>query len=170
MKKGIIIILLIIAILAIAIVTWSNTKKSESTNETSSTKSEEAFYFSDNGKELKIGENFLEAGMPEANNVYEAESCAFDGIEKTYTYSNYEITTCPKDGKEEILTIYLLTSEVETKEGVKIGDSVEKMKEKYGENYKDTGLSYIYEKEGTQITFIAENDQITSIEYRAISD
>lgn len=169
MKKEIIILVVLLMIVliigGIAIV-----NRNSDSVETANNSTEEAFIFEVNGQEIKMGENFLTLNLPEANSEYEAESCAFNGIEKTYSYDSYEIATYPEDSNEKILTIYLLDDEVATKEGIKIGDTLDDMKQAYGENCEISDISYIYTKGNSTLTFIINGEIISSIEYRLITE
>ena len=167
MKNKIVILITVLIIVAVAIgfivfISGNNTTTSD--EQTSTT--QEKYAFKANETEIKIGDNFFNLKLPETSNVYEAESCAFDGIEKTYTYENYEITTCVKENSEDILTIYLTSDQVSTEEGIKIGDSVDALKQAYGEDFELTDFSYVYKKGNSTLTFIIDNDIITGIEYR----
>ena len=95
----------------------------------------------------------------------ELSSCAFEGKDRVYTYDHYEIQTFLKDGKEYVLSIYFLDNTVQTSEGLSFGDSLDKMKELYGEDYKETGTMYEYEKGNTTLKVILQNDVVSSIEY-----
>ena len=167
MKNKVIVFITVLIIVAVAIglvIFISNNNTTTSDEQTSTT--QEMYAFKENETEIKIGDNLLNLELPETSNVYEAESCAFDGTEKTYTYENYEITTCVKENSEDILSIYLTSDQVSTKEGIKIGDSVDAMKQAYGEDFELTDFSYVYKKGNSTLTFITDNDIITSIEYR----
>ena len=59
--------------------------------------------------------------------------------------------------------------ELETEEGIKISDTVDDMLEAYGDDYENpVENSYVYTKGDVNLTFIVENDVITSIEYTLI--
>ena len=103
--------------------------------------------------------------LGEPNDYYEVQSCAFDGMDKIYTFDNYEVHTYPDNGTDKVLSIYFLNDQVSTTEGVKIGDSLSSMLEVYGDGYEQLDTQYTYSKGLTQLRFIVENDVITSIEY-----
>ena len=86
-------------------------------------------------------------------------------MDKIYTFDNYEIHTYPENSTDKVLSVYFLNDQVSTTEGVKIGDSMDKMVETYGDSYEQLETQYTYTKGLTQLKFIVENDVITSIEY-----
>ena len=123
------------------------------------------YTFTDGEKVFVLGNEFIKSNYGEPLNYAEIPSCAFEGIDKTYTYEHYEITTYPKDDKDYIYTIYFLDEEVKTEKGIKISDSLEDLIKTYGENYQKTDNLYTYTNNKTHLNFIVENDTITSIEY-----
>lgn len=128
-------------------------------------KKEDIFMLKTGEKEIKLGEEFSKEKFGEEKDYSEIASCAFEGLDKTYTYDNYEITTFPDGEKERIYSIYFLNEEMETTEGVKLSDGIDKMKNTYGEEYENQGNQYTYKKGKTNLEFIVENDTITSIQY-----
>lgn len=100
---------------------------------------------------------------------FEAESCAFKGLDKTYYYSGFELTTYPKDAdKDYISSLYFKDDSVSTPEGVYIGSTVEDMIAAYGEGYTGDTSSYTYTKGESSLMFVVENDEITAITYLAV--
>ena len=179
MKKVILIILAIAVIVIGGIeiaITVQNSKKvsnaDEKVSDVESSQNAEAYTFVDNGKEIALGQVFDKnaLGIGDETSYSEVASCAFEGLDKTYTYENYEITTYPDGEKDKIYTIYFLNAEAKTQEGVTVSDSLQKMLEIYGENYEIQGNQYTYTKGKTQLQFIVENDVITSIQYSYITE
>ena len=174
--KKILIIVLIIAVVVIGgieiVVTMQNNKNNASNSSENEEKTEETFIFKDGEKEIKLGEEFSKEalGLGEEKNYSEIASCAFEGLDKTYTYENYEITTFPDGDKDKVYTIYFLNDQISTTEGVKISDDKEKMISTYGEEYETQGNQYKYKKGKTNIEFIVENDVITSIQYSYVTE
>lgn len=103
--------------------------------------------------------------LGEPEDYFEAPSCAFEGLDKTYTYSSFEMDTYELDGKDYISCIYFRDDMIETKEGISLFMTKEDMIATYGENYTEEFGMFVYEKEGMKLKFILTNDEITSIEY-----
>lgn len=104
-------------------------------------------------------------GEPDA--YFEAPSCAFEGIDKIYTYGSVEIDTYPMKDKDYVSSITFKDDTITTTEGIGIGDSVEKMEAVYGSDWSDEDGMAVYEKDGMKLCFIMEGDSIISIEYRS---
>lgn len=174
MKKVGIIIALILLIALVVFGTILLNQKEETTpvsteeNQSAAQESEnteDIYLFKDNDKEIPLGAEYSSLNLGDAKDYYEVQSCAFDGMDKIYTFDNYEIHTYPDNGTDKVLSIYFLNDQVSTTEGVKIGDSLDKMTEVYGTDYEQLDTQYTYTKGLTQIRFIVEDGSITSIEY-----
>lgn len=167
MRKSKIFIITIIGILAILTLTGCNEKDNKhKRGEVQTYNQSTAFSIEYKGAQITPGTEFKEDAIDEEAVLSEIPSCAFEGTDKIYTYSGVEITVAKMDNKDKVYSVYFLDDSVETKEGVKITDSKDKMIEKYGENCTITmGTKYTYIKGNVELAFIVENDIITSIEY-----
>lgn len=105
--------------------------------------------------------------LGEAVSYFEAPSCAFEGIDKMYTYNGFELDTYPMNNKDYVSAVIFKDDVVATPEGVSIGDPAEKITEVYGEDMTEEKGMIIYMKDGMKLCFIAAGDSIASIEYRS---
>ncbi|MBF7097031.1 hypothetical protein [Alkalibacter mobilis] len=105
--------------------------------------------------------------LGEEQSYFEAPSCAFEGIDKIYSYGSFEIHTYPVEDKDYVSAIILIDDSVQTKEGVYIGDPKNKVIETYGEDYNDANGAVAYEKGDGKLQFIFQNDAVAAIEYIA---
>lgn len=97
---------------------------------------------------------------------FEAPSCAFNGLDKVYTYGSFEIDTYPEGDKDFISAIIFKDDMIETPEGVSIGMKKAKVEEKYGTPASKEDTLYVYEKGDMRIRFIFDSDgYVISIEY-----
>lgn len=108
----------------------------------------------------------LAVQLGESKSIFEAPSCAGEGISYIYNFTSYEIETYPAaDGKNRIGFIILKDDTVATKEGIDLSMTKEDVILAYGEDYEENGSQISYEKDGTKLNFIFEEDIIISIEY-----
>lgn len=105
--------------------------------------------------------------LGEAVSYFEAPSCAFEGIDKMYTYNGFELDTYPMNGTDYVSAVIFKDDVVATPEGVSIGDSAEKITETYGEDMTEEKGMTVYVKDGMKLCFIIAGDSIVSIEYRS---
>jgi len=103
--------------------------------------------------------------LGEPVSYFEAPSCAFEGLDKTYSYGSFEIDTYEQNGKDYISCIFFCDDLIETPEGVALFETKADMVSAYGETYAEEYGMFVYEKDGMKLKFILEGDEITSIEY-----
>lgn len=142
--------------------------KQENTGSTDNKTTEpKGYVFEYNG--VKIGMDMeaapIIAALGEPGSYFEAASCAFEGLDKTYSYGSFEIDTYELDGKDYISCVYFCDDLIETPEGVALFETKADMIAAYGENYTEEFGMLVYEKEGMKLKFILSDDEITSIEY-----
>lgn len=105
--------------------------------------------------------------LGEPNSYFEAPSCAFEGVDKMYTYGSFELDTYPTGDKDFISAVIFKDDSITTPEGIGIGDSREKLTEAYGgEGTEELGMT-VYRKDDMKLCFIFQDDKIASIEYRS---
>ena len=107
--------------------------------------------------------------LGEPQDKYEAESCAFQGMDRTYTYPGYTIDTYENNGLETILYVTFKDDTVSTTEGLSIGENIDKAKELYGDGGTDNGASLSYTKGASTLVILYGGDGvITQIQYGAV--
>jgi len=104
--------------------------------------------------------------LGEPASVYEVPSCAFEGVDKKYSYNGFELDTYPLDGEDHVSAVVFKDDSVATTEGICIGDSLEKLTEAYGEGAEEGGM-IVYGKDGMKLCFILQDGSVASIEYRS---
>ena len=114
------------------------------------------------GYVLKVGETEIAIGadmapiaaaLGEPTKYFEAPSCAFQGMDKAYTYGGVVIRTSPDEGgKDVVWSIELKDDLTSTTEGVSIGDSKDKVLSIYGSADGEGAL--LYRKDGMTLLFV----------------
>lgn len=127
------------------------------------------FVFSHNGAtiEMDVDAAPILEKLGEPVSYFEAQSCAFEGLDKTYTYNGFELDTYPKGDKDYVSAVVLKDDSVATAEGICIGDSLEKLQQAYPEGGTEECNMMIYEKDGMRLCFFIKGDEVASIEYRS---
>jgi len=144
-----------------------NSGSNESQN-AENNENEASFVFSYDGMEISVNEEIesvvAKLGDPVA--YYEAASCAFEGLDKFYTYASFQLDTYPQDGKDMLASIYFKDDLVKTTEGISLYMTKDDMIAAYGEATTVNDNEYIYEKGNGRLRFILKDDEIISIEYQ----
>ena len=107
------------------------------------------------------------AALGEPKAYDESPSCAFEGLDKVYTYSGFEIQTFTEGGKDYVYIISLTNDLVKTPEGISIGASKTEVIAKYGDKYTSVGENMQYEAENCTLQFIFRDGKVSSIKYTA---
>ena len=77
---------------------------------------------------------------------YEAISCVYDGMDKTYTYGDCVLYTYPDGETDHLMELYCTDGDVSA-QGVTFGDSREAVIEAFGDGYTEEGIVLSYELE-----------------------
>jgi len=98
--------------------------------------------------------------------IFEAPSCAFDGIDRIFGYPGMQIHTYPKGDSDFIHTISLRDDSLRTTEGgIRLGDDIQTALDAYGDDYElDTGL-YRFKRGLTTLEFLTEDGIVMGITY-----
>ena len=106
--------------------------------------------------------------LGDAKSYTEATSCAFDGLDKNYTFTSFIMTTYPDGDKDRVNSLTLLDDTVSTADKISIGDSKEKVEEVYGADSFNGVNAYILTEGDAQLTVIIDGDKVSSIQYTAV--
>ncbi len=129
----------------------------------------EAYVFRTGEATVAVNDDMADvlSALGEPQSYFEAESCAFEGLDKTYTYSGFVITTRPDGEKDYVNSILLTDDSVTTPEGLFIGSDYDDVIAVYGESTGGFDTLLTYTKNGTVLNFILTDGTVISIEYLA---
>jgi len=105
------------------------------------------------------------ADLGEPLHYYEVKSCAFEGMDKIYTYTSFEISTYPNGANDLVSSIYFKDDTVTTQEGAYLGMAKSDVLALYGSNYTESAGAFVYSKGGMELHFIFDGETLASIEY-----
>ena len=126
------------------------------------------FSFKMNDVVIEMNQNidYVIDRLGEPRGVFEAPSCAFDGIDRIFSYPGIQIYTYPKGDSDFIHTIGFLDDTVRTSEGgIRLGSKLQAVLDAYGDDYEfDTGM-YKFTRGLTSLEFLVDDDMVTGISY-----
>ena len=105
------------------------------------------------------------SALGEPLKYFEAASCAFEGLDKTYTYAGYIVLTRPDGKKDYVNSIQLTDDSVTTSEGAYIGMTADAVKGIYGAPTTENATLITYTDENTTLNFVLKDAKVISIEY-----
>lgn len=133
---------------------------------------EENFSFTYNGIQITLGaeaEPIIDA-LGEPRSYTEEPSCAFDGVDKTFYYGSFYISTYPLNGKDFIYSFWFADDSVATEDGIRIGSSQAQVEAICGANCFNGTNVYTQVLNGSKLTILLENSTVNSIQYELIID
>lgn len=171
MKKSIIIFLAISLLLSGCTTTKTN-NSSTSGSTASNAASTSGYSITIQGMKIHMHDEVapILAKLGKSMQYFEAKSCAFPGLEKTYTYSGFSLLTYESNGLDRVASIILLDDSLSTDEGLFLGDSLDKVKQFYGDKYTKSLDLYTFESGKMKLNVLLEKNTVASIEYIALAD
>lgn len=96
----------------------------------------------------------------------EANSCAYIGKDKAFSYDGIIISTLPIDGRDVICEVYITSEDYETSKGIRVGQNKSHIEEIYGKNYTldDGVLTYWINEENNpkspKLYFVLDDEDV----------
>ena len=155
--------------------TTGSTSNSSTTSDSSdTTASADAYSFTLDGTTIAANAQMapIVEALGEADSYFESESCAFQGLDKVYTYGSVVISTYPVDEVDYVYTIELKDDTVSTPEGIYIGSSADDVLSAYSDagDIEQTDSAISITKGDCTLAFILEDGVVTNITYTAITE
>ena len=100
--------------------------------------------------------------------VFEAPSCAFDGIDRIFSFPGIQIHTYPFEDKDLVHTISLRDDSVSTVEGIYLGTAPEKVFNIYGDIFENEFDMFTFTRGQTTLSLLIENNMVVAITYGLI--
>ena len=127
---------------------------------------EEKISFTYKGVSMVMGEEaapVLEK-LGEPKSYTEEPSCAFEGLDKTYYYGSFYLSTCPMEGRDCIYRIWFADDTVATEEGLRIGSTRAQAESLYGVGCFGGTNAFSQVLGNAKLTVLLENDLVSSIQ------
>lgn len=100
----------------------------------------------------------------------EGKSCAYDSVDKTFSYAFASFYTNPREEGDIISEIYTESEEVTTSKGVSVGAAKEDVVTAHGDGFEDMGNMLVYRVPGSDgeagrgaLCFEMENNTVIAI-------
>lgn len=144
-----------------------NTDAEDAGKATADTDELKGYIFTTDGTDIAVDMNMADVleKLGDPISYFEAASCAFQGLDKIYTYSHFEIDTYPDGENDRISSIIIKDDLISTPEGLIIGMAQEEMEGIYGTDYEVNGDMCVYTKDGMHLSALVTNGVISSIQY-----
>lgn len=125
------------------------------------------FLYNETRITMKADAEPILTALGEAMRYTEEPSCAFDGMDKTYYYGSFYLTTYPENGKDHVYSLWFADDSVTTEEGIRIGDSQSSVEQVYGAESYNGSNAYILTKGNAKLTIILTDGVVSSVLYES---
>ena len=105
------------------------------------------------------------AELGQAKSCSETPSCLFEGMDRTYCYGSFYLTTSPTSRGEQVTGVWFADDTVETPEGISIGDDAAEIMDVY--KAQNDGDTYILDQGNTRLQILTEEGIVTAVQYLA---
>ncbi len=106
--------------------------------------------------------------LGEPKGYTEEASCAFDGLDKTYFYGSFYLSTYPMDGKDYIYSLWFTDNSVATAEGISIGSVRAEVERAYGAEAFNGSNAYQMTRGESKLTIVLTDGAVSSIQYFSV--
>ena len=98
----------------------------------------------------------------------EETSCAFDGLDKTYYYGSFYMTTYPDGTDDRVGSVWFADDTIATPEGIAIGSTRAAVEAAYEAESAKGANTFIMTRGDSTLTLILTEDLVTTIRYDAV--
>lgn len=133
--------------------------------------------FQDTDYALLSDASGLIAALGNSYQYHEAESCVYEGMDKTYDYGTKIIYTIPHGSVDLLDGVDILDDSIKTSRGIQVGDSRDAVLEAYGPPTGSSDYDLVYQSSGDpdrldepRLTFVMEEDVVSIISYYSASN
>lgn len=142
----------------------------EASAEDSSGAEADAYYVRYNGMEIHMNQPSEEviSALGDDYSYFEAPSCAYEGMDRIYTYSSIAVYCYTMDGVDYISSVQLRDDTVSTVEGIRVGDSADSVYATYGDDGVQGTSGVEFFLGDSILAFVFEGGNVSAITYTAI--
>ena len=108
--------------------------------------------------------------LGEPKSYTEESSCAFEGLDKTYYYGSFYLSTYPMDGKDFVYMLWFADDTVTTAEGIRIGSTQAQVETAYGKDAFNGTNAFEMTKGSSKLTILITDGMVSGVRYEGIID
>lgn len=139
-------------------------------NGDSSAPKEAGYFFTVNGVKVEMNVDAADviSALGDSKSYTEEASCAFEGLDKTYGYGGYFVSTYPDGDKDYIYSAWFVDDSITTEEGVYIGSTKAEVEKAYGADCFGDSNTATLTKGNSKLIILLTDDAVSSIQYQAV--
>ena len=106
--------------------------------------------------------------LGEPKSYTEEASCAFEGLDKTYYYGPFYLTTYPIADKDCIYTLWFADDTVATAEGIRIGSTRAQVEQAYGQEALNEAGNCVRIQGRSRLVILLTDGVVSSVRYEGL--
>ena len=130
------------------------------------------YVFTYNGIEIMMDVEATDivAALGTPKSYTEETSCAFEGLDKTYFYGSFYLSTYPMGDKDFVYSVWFADDSVSTAEGIRVGSTQAQVEKAYGTASFNGSNAFVMTKGDSTLTIILKDGEVSDVIYEITLD
>lgn len=170
MKKFGIIAVAAVVVLAVVLVIVMGNSGGETPTPTEPAKDNFVFTYNGTAIMMDVEATDIVAALGTPKSYTEETSCAFEGLDKTYFYGSFYLSTYPMGDKDFVYSVWFADDSVSTAEGIRIGSTKAQVESAYGAAAFNGSNAFVMTKGDSTLTIILKDGEVSDVIYELTLD
>lgn len=170
MKKFGIIAVAAVVVLAVVLVIVMGNSGGETPTPTEPAKDNFVFTYNGTAIMMDVEATDIVAALGAPKSYTEETSCAFEGLDKTYFYGSFYLSTYPMGDKDFVYSVWFADDSVSTAEGIRIGSTKAQVESAYGAAAFNGSNAFVMTKGDSTLTIILKDGEVSDVIYELTLD
>ena len=170
MKKLGIIAVAAVVVLAVVLVIVMGNSGGETPGPTEPAKDNFVFTYNGTAIMMDVEATDIVAALGDPKSYTEETSCAFEGLDKTYFYGSFYLSTYPMGDKDYVYSVWFADDSVSTAEGIRIGSTKAQVESAYGAAAFNGSNAFVMTKGDSTLTIILKDGEVSDVIYELTLD
>ena len=169
-KLGVIAVAVLLVVLAVVLVVVMGNSGGDTPTPTEPAKDNFVFTYNGTAIMMDVEATDIVAALGEPKSYTEETSCAFEGLDKTYFYGSFYLSTYPMGDKDFVYSVWFADDSVSTAEGIRIGSTKAQVESAYGAAAFNGSNAFVMTKGESTLTVILKDGEVSEIVYEITLD
>ena len=167
-KLGIIAAAVVVVVLAVVLIMGNS--GGEVPNPTEPAKDNFVFTYNGTAIMMDVEATDIVAALGTPKSYTEETSCAFEGLDKTYFYGSFYLSTYPMGDKDYVYSVWFADDSVSTAEGIRVGSTKAQVESAYGTAGFNGSNAFVMTKGDSTLTIILKDGEVSDVIYEITLD
>ncbi len=169
-KLGVIAVAVLLVVLAVVLVVVMGNSGEDTPTPTEPAKDNFVFTYNGTAIMMDVEATDIVAALGTPKSYTEETSCAFEGLDKTYFYGSFYLSTYPMGDKDFVYSVWFADDSVSTAEGIRVGSTQAQVEKAYGTAGFNGSNAYVMTKGDSTLTIILKDGEVSDVIYEITLD